>query len=170
MKGIIIDFDEVTDSSEVYEEKPHGFLTFFVIFVAVCFFCGIAFMVWSTIEVTENVTGIIALGEKTYVNILVSGYDASGIKKGMEVSIDLRTCSKAKEAGVTSGEIVYISSVPEKYDEYGNGYYGVVAKLDLTKNMVEKLNLREGTSCQGKIITNEKNMMSYVLEKLNIIN
>lgn len=244
MKGIILDFDELTDSSEIYDAKPHPFFTWFIMLIALALVAGVVWMGCSTIETTATVNGTIMLDNDTYVEMavangiitsyhvednqyveegqllyivknadmsesyiyapingnvifytdiygdssitagqkifqIISGdvdgyyveayvdsYNVAGIDSGMAVNVDLSAYAADEKNGIVTGEVTAVSMLPKVYDEYGYGYYLVRIRLDLDGAQSDNMDIREGTVCQGRIVTEEVNVLRFVLEKI----
>lgn len=59
MKGIILNFDEATESIEVYDSKPHYFLTIFVILISVLLIGSVVYMAFVEKDIVVKGIGVI---------------------------------------------------------------------------------------------------------------
>lgn len=90
MKPIIIDINDMTDSSEVYESKPNPWLSYFIYFVLAILLTGFAWAYFSKIDIIVKASGIIKINnQSTIVSADIPGRivslrvsDGNLVKKG----------------------------------------------------------------------------------------
>lgn len=106
-----------------------------------------------------------------YAEIYVKNSDIGRIKEGQRVKLEI-AAYPSMEYGYFKGEIVSISKDITVDESTGYAYYIVKVKCD---NMTVKDkngnvgNLKNGMACQAKIVIGEKSVMTYVLEKINLL-
>lgn len=108
MKPIIIDMDDMTDSSEVYESKPNPWLSYFIYFVLVILLTGFAWSYFSKIDIVVKANGLIQIeNKKTIVSADVPGrINLLNISEGMFVKKgDLLAEMDSEEIGNAIEEI-----------------------------------------------------------------
>lgn len=106
-----------------------------------------------------------------YAEIYVENSDIGRIKEGQSVNLEI-AAYPSMEYGYLKGEIVSISKDITVDESTGYAYYVVKVKCDniTVKNKNGDVgNLKNGMACQAKIIIGEKSVMTYVLEKINLI-
>lgn len=59
MKNVILNLDEVSDSSEVYDSKPHPFLFYFIIIIAILLVSAFLWMAYFNIDIVVKASGVI---------------------------------------------------------------------------------------------------------------
>ncbi len=103
-------------------------------------------------------------------NIYVSNSDIGKPKEGMEIKFNIYALPNS-EYGYLTGNITKISKDIKVDSKNSVGYYLVEAKLDnnnLYNSKGEKVQLKAGMSCQAQIITENKKILFYVLEKMDL--
>jgi len=103
------------------------------------------------------------------VNIFVSNEDIGKLQEGMNVKFNVYALPSA-EYGYLTGSIINISK-DLKVNNSGAAYYLVEARLDNSKLYNSKGqagNLKSGMACQAQIITGNKRILIYLLEKLDL--
>ena len=103
-------------------------------------------------------------------NIYVSNSDIGKPKEGMEIKFNIYALPNS-EYGYLTGNITKISKDIKVDSKNSVGYYLVEAKLDnnnLYNSKGEKAQLKAGMSCQAQIITENKKILFYVLEKMDL--
>ena len=133
----------------------------------------------SNIELVEGnilqsgieVLSIIPKDDSDYkVNIYVSNEDIGKLKKGMEVKFNVFALPNS-EYGYLTGTISNISKDLKVDNNSGSAYYLVEAGIDNNKlynSKGQKGNLKAGMACQAQMITENKRILVYLLEKINL--
>lgn len=118
-----------------------------------------------------EVLSIIPEADSDYkVNIYVSNSDIGKIKKDMQVKFNVYALPNT-EYGYLTGEVVNISKDLKVDNNTGSAYYLVEAKLDGSKlynSKGQEGNLKAGMACQAQMVTENKRVLTYMLEKLNL--
>lgn len=74
MKPIIMDLKDISDSREVYDSKPHPFLTWFILLVTMILISGVLWSYFFHIDIVLKANGIVNAKEDIQENIsLISG-------------------------------------------------------------------------------------------------
>lgn len=118
-----------------------------------------------------QVLTVIPEGSNLYkANIYVSNADIGKIKKGMKIKCNVYALPNS-EYGYMKGTISKISKDIKVDQENTAGYYLVEANLE-RKSMYDqngkKANIKVGMSCQAQIITENKRILTYLLDKLDL--
>lgn len=106
-----------------------------------------------------------------YAEVYVKNSDIGRIKEGQSVNLEI-AAYPSMEYGYLKGEIVNISKDITVDESTGYAYYVVKVKCNnmTVKNKNGDMgNLKNGMACQAKIIIGEKSVMTYVLEKINLL-
>jgi len=108
---------------------------------------------------------------KYYAEIYIENSDIAKVKEGQEVKFEI--------AAYPSGEYGYFTGVVENIardisidQSTGYAYYLVKVRCDhvTVKNKDgEEASLVNGMSCQAKIVVDEKNVLTYLLEKIDLL-
>lgn len=118
-----------------------------------------------------TVLSIIPENDSDYkVNIYVSNEDIGKIKKDMPVKFNVYALPNT-EYGYLTGTIVNISKDLKVDNSSGSAYYLVEARLDNSKlysSKGQEGNLKAGMTCQAQMVTENKRILFYLLEKLNL--
>lgn len=108
---------------------------------------------------------------KYKVNIYVSNGDIGKMKEGMGIKCNVYALPN-KEYGYLTGTVSKISKDIKVDRENTTGYYLVEADLDNTTlydDSGKPAELKAGMGCQAQTITGNKNILTFVLEKLDFI-
>lgn len=106
-----------------------------------------------------------------YAEIYVENSDIGRIKEGQKVNLEI-AAYPSMEYGYFNGDVVSISKDITVDESTGYAYYIVKVKCD---NMTVKSKngdvgyLKNGMACQAKIIIGEKSVMTYVLERIHLL-
>lgn len=106
-----------------------------------------------------------------YAEIYVANSDIGRIKEGQMVNLEI-AAYPSMEYGYFKGDIISISKDITVDENTGHAYYVVKVKCDnmTVKNKKGDMGyLKNGMACQAKIIIGEKSVMTYVLEKINLL-
>ena len=131
MKPIIIDMNDMTDSSEVYESKPNPWLSYFIYFVLVILLTGFAWSYFSKIDIVVKANGIINTNNKnTVVSADVPGkieslnvLNGTHVKKG-DVLLSLNSKEIKNNIEKVKGDLedtVKRIEILKSYDEFLSG-------------------------------------------------
>lgn len=105
------------------------------------------------------------------VRIYVNNSEIGKVKEGMSVKFNIHAYPNA-EYGYITGTITKVSNDIKVDSQSGSAYYLVEATLN-TSGFYEKdgsrVEIKAGMSCEAKIITEQKRILSYVLEKLELL-
>ena len=126
----------------------------------------------NTLASGEEVLTVLPDGKSQYkVRIYVSNSDIGKIKEGMPVKFNILAYPNT-EYGYVTGIITKVSSDIKVDSQSGMAYYLVESTLD-TSGIYEKegtkIEIKAGMSCEAKIITEQKRIITYVLEKLELL-
>lgn len=106
-----------------------------------------------------------------YAEVYVENSDIGRIKEGQKVNLEI-AAYPSMEYGYFYGDVVSISKDITVDESTGYAYYIVKVKCD---NMTVKSkngdvgHLKNGMACKAKIIIGEKSVMTYVLERIHLI-
>jgi len=121
----------------------------------------------------SKVLTIIPTGENLYkASIYVSNQDIGKLKKDMQVKCNVYALPN-KEYGYLTGKLISISEDVKVSDKNTGGYYLVEADLDKTAlydAKGKKANIKTGMGCQAQIITDQKRILTYLFETLDLCN
>lgn len=119
---------------------------------------------------TEVLTIIPANNSKYKVSIYVSNKDIGKLKVGMKAKFNVYALPNS-EYGYLTGTVTSISKDLKVDQNSGNGYYLVEAKLDnkaIYDSQGNKGILKAGMTCEAQMITENKRILTYVLEKIDL--
>lgn len=119
---------------------------------------------------TEVLTIIPGHNSRYKVNIYVSNQDIGKLNEGMKAKFNVYALPNS-EYGYLTGTVAKISKDLKVDTNNSSGYYLVEADLDnkaLYDSRGEKAELKAGMACQAQMITENKRILSYVLEKLDL--
>ena len=108
---------------------------------------------------------------KYYAEIYVENTDIAKIKEGQEVKFEI-AAYPSSEYGYFEGTVENIAKDISVDQSKGNAYYLVKVKCE---NMIlkgkdgEEATLMNGMACQAKIVVDEKTVLSYLLEKIDLL-
>ena len=104
------------------------------------------------------------------VELLIPDKDIGNIENGLEVMYSF-TSLPYNEYGFLKGSIQSISVSSQIDNEKGGVFYigeGTLKNNILYSHKNEKAVIKQGMTCEAKIITRRENMLHYLLEKLNL--
>ena len=108
---------------------------------------------------------------KYYAEIYVENTDIAKIKDGQEVKFEI-AAYPSSEYGYFEGTVENIAKDISVDQSTGNAYYLVRVKCE---NMIlkgkdgEEATLMNGMACQAKIVVDEKKVLTYLLEKIDLM-
>lgn len=105
-----------------------------------------------------------------YANVYIKNSDIAKLKCGQKVKFEI-AAYPSSEYGYFKGKIETISKDIKVDQESGNAYY--LVKVKCNKKFVGKNEksgkILNGMACKAKIIVENKNVLNYVLEKIDLI-
>lgn len=108
---------------------------------------------------------------KYYAEIYVENSDIAKIKEGQEVKFEI-SAYPSSEYGYFQGTVENIAKDISVDQSTGYAYYLVKVKCDnmtLIGKDGKEATLMNGMACQGKIVVDEKNVLTYLLEKIDLL-
>ncbi|MBB2184642.1 HlyD family efflux transporter periplasmic adaptor subunit [Lachnospiraceae bacterium MD1] len=124
-----------------------------------------------TLQGGVEVLSIIPENDSDYkVNIYVGNEDIGKLKNDMKVKFNVYAFPNS-EYGYLTGTITSISNDLKVDQSSGSAYYLVEAILDKNKlynSKGQKANLKAGMACQAQMITENKRILIYLLEKIDL--
>ena len=108
---------------------------------------------------------------KYYAEIYVENTDIAKIKEGQEVKFEI-SAYPSSEYGYFEGIVENIAKDISVDQSTGYAYYLVRVKCEnmtLKGKDGEKVTLMNGMACQAKIVVDEKNVLTYLLEKIDLL-
>ena len=108
---------------------------------------------------------------KYYAEIYVENTDIAKIKEGQEVKFEIAAYSSS-EYGYFEGTVENIAKDISVDQSTGYAYYMVRVKCEnmtLKGKDGEEASLMNGMACQAKIVVDEKNVLTYLLEKIDLM-
>ena len=108
---------------------------------------------------------------KYYAEIYVENTDIAKIKEGQEVKFEI-DAYPSSEYGYFEGTVENIAKDISIDQSTGYSYYLVKVKCDnmtLKGKDGEEATLMNGMACQAKIVVDEKNVLTYLLEKIDLL-
>lgn len=108
---------------------------------------------------------------KYYAEIYVENTDIAQIKEGQEVKFEI-AAYPSSEYGYFEGTVENIAKDISVDQSTGNAYYLVKVKCEnmtLKGKDGEEASLMNGMACQAKIVIDEKNVLTYLLEKIDLM-
>lgn len=108
---------------------------------------------------------------KFYAEIYVENEDIAKVKEGQEVKFEI-AAYPSSEYGYFKGTVENIAKDISVDQSTGNAYYVVKVKCEnmtLKGNDGKKVMLMNGMACQAKIVIGEKNMLQFLLEKIDLL-
>ena len=108
---------------------------------------------------------------KYYAEIYVENSDIARVKEGQEVKFEI-AAYPSSEYGYFTGVVENIARDIAVEQSTGYAYYLVKVKCDhmTVKNKAgEEVSLVNGMACQGKIVVDEENVLTYLLKKIELL-
>lgn len=108
---------------------------------------------------------------KYFAEIFVENTDIAKIKEGQEVKFEI-AAYPSSEYGYFTGKVENIAKDISLDQSTGYAYYLVRVSCDnmTVKNKDgEEASLINGMACQAKIVVDEKNVLTYLLEKIDLV-
>ena len=108
---------------------------------------------------------------KYYAEIYVENTDIAKIKEGHKVKFEI-AAYPSSEYGYFEGTVENIAKDISVDQSTGNAYYLVKVKCEnmtLKGKDGEEVTLINGMACQAKIVVDEKNVLTYLLEKIDLM-
>lgn len=108
---------------------------------------------------------------KYYAEIYVENTDIAKIKEGQEVKFEI-AAYPSSEYGYFEGTVENIAKDISVDQSTGNAYYLVKVKCEnmtLKGKDGEEATLMNGMACQAKIVVDEKKVLTYLLEKIDLL-
>lgn len=108
---------------------------------------------------------------KYYAEIYVENTDIAEIKEGQEVKFEI-AAYPSSEYGYFEGTVENIAKDISVDQSTGNAYYLVKVKCEnvtLKGKDGQEVTLMNGMACQAKIVVDEKNVLTYLLEKIDLL-
>ena len=124
----------------------------------------------TVLKAGEEICHIVPSGETDYKCLIsVENRDVAGLKPGMPVKLNVYSYPNT-EYGYVYGTLTKVSEDVRMDSGSGMAYYLAEASVD-AGGFVDaegaELPLKAGMACEAKIITGEKRVITFVLEKLN---
>ena len=104
------------------------------------------------------------------IAISSSNEDIGKLKDDMQVKFNVYALPNS-EYGYLSGRVTNISKDLKVDNNSGSAYYLVEARLDSNKlynSKGQEGNLKAGMACQAQMVTENKRILFYLLEKINL--
>lgn len=118
----------------------------------------------------DQMMTILANGKEYFIEAYIKNSDIGDIRKGMSVKCEI-AAFPYEEYGYLIGKIATISKTTKEATESGT-YYKVKVELDdvsLNDEDGSKVEIMDGMACEIKIVTKEKKILKYVLEKVDLL-
>ena len=106
-----------------------------------------------------------------YAEIYVENGDIAKLREGQEVKFEI-VAYPSNEYGYFTGKITNISKDITIDQTTGGAYYTVLVSCDSgseTGKAGEQVILMNGMACQAKIVVEEKSVLAYILEKIDLM-
>lgn len=129
-------------------------------------------VVGNTIAAGSEVLSVLPMEETGYKCVIyVENADVGGLQTGMPVKFNVYSYPNA-EYGYVYGTLTKVSKDIRVDSQNGMAYYQAEASVDVG-NFLDSagrpIALKAGMACEAKIITGEKRILNFVLEKLNLL-
>lgn len=108
---------------------------------------------------------------KYYAEIYVDNTDIAKLKEGQEVTFEI-AAYPSSEYGYFKGTVENIAKDIFVDQSTGSSYYLVKVKCEnviLKDKNGEEATLMNGMACQAKIVVDEKSVLTYLLEKIDLL-
>ena len=108
---------------------------------------------------------------KYYAEIYVKNSDIAKIKKGQEVKFEI-AAYPSSEYGYFEGTVENIAKDISVDQSTGYAYYLVKVRCEnmtLNGKDGEEASLMNGMACQSKTVIDQKNVLAYLLEKIDLL-
>lgn len=170
MKPIIIEMKDMSDSTEVYQSRPNPFMIYFIYLLVIIFVALIAWMYFFEIDIVVKGNGMLRSDGDYYAEVYVRDDEIARLNEGQKVKLEI-SAYPSSEYGYFTGKIENIAEDITIDQTSGISYY--VVNIECNKNVVkgkdgEEYSLRNGMSCQAKVIVDEENVMRYLLKKIDL--
>lgn len=105
-----------------------------------------------------------------YANIYLKNSDIAKVKCGQKVKFEI-AAYPSSEYGYFTGKIETISKDIKVDQSTGNAYYLVKVKCNkkIVKKNGKKGNILNGMACRAKIVVEDKSVLRYLLEKIDLL-
>lgn len=129
-------------------------------------------VVGNTIAAGSEVLSILPTEETGYKCIIyVENADVGGLQPGMPVKFNVYSYPNA-EYGYVYGTLTKVSKDIRVDSQSGMAYYQAEASVavgNFLDSEGKPISLKAGMACEAKIITGEKRILNFVLEKINLL-
>ena len=105
------------------------------------------------------------------VKSYIDNQDIAKIKPNMEVKYEV-AAYPSSEYGTMTGNVEFVSADLKANSQDGSAYYVVETSIDNTKlynKIGENLDLKLGMYCETKIVVEQKSVLRFLLEKINLV-
>lgn len=105
------------------------------------------------------------------VKSYIDNQNIAKIKPAMEVKYEV-AAYPSSEYGTMTGMVEFVSADLKANSQDGSAYYVVETSIDNTKlynKIGEKLDLKLGMYCETKIVVEQKSVLRFLLEKINLV-
>lgn len=120
----------------------------------------------------KNVMALIPENSEGYlVKAYIDNQDIAKVYPDMPVKYEI-AAYPSSEYGTITGTVEFVSPDLKVKDENGSAYYMVEAAIDETgfyNQNGESVDLKPGMLCEAKIIVEQKSVLNYLLEKINLV-
>lgn len=106
-----------------------------------------------------------------YAEIYVENKDIAKLEEGQKVKFEIPSYPSS-EYGYFTGTIAVISKDIKVDNQSGSAYYLVKVKCDketVTDSKGRTGSIMSGMACQAKVVTDKKSVLSYLLEKIDLM-
>lgn len=170
MKPIIIEMKDMSDSTEVYQSRPNPFMIYFIYLLVIMFVALIVWMYFFEIDIVVKGNGMLRSDGDYYAEVYVRNDEIARLKEGQKVKLEIGAYPSS-EYGYFTGKVENIAEDITVDQTSGISYY--VVNIECDKNVVkgkdgEEYPLRNGMSCQAKVIVDEENVMRYLFNKIDL--
>lgn len=124
------------------------------------------------ISAGTEICSIIPQNESGYnAEIYVSNQDIGKLEEGQKVKFEI-AAFPSSEYGYVTGTIANISEDIKVDSNSGNTFYLIQVNVDeqlVANDKGDYISLKQGMTCEAKVIIGKKNVLSYMLEKIDLI-
>lgn len=124
------------------------------------------------ISAGESMGSIVPENDGLYkVTVYVENQDIAAIKEGQKVKYEIAAYPSA-DYGSVEGTVTKISKDIKVNQDTGRGYYEVEATIFCQESGTgeKQVELMQGMAVQAKMVIEQKNVVTYILEKINLLN
>lgn len=192
MKELIVEFEDLSDSKEMYGHRPNPFIAVFIYVIMIILVVATVFVCFAKIDIVSTASGVIQSNDsisvlsspviekngtvtpdnnsKHIASLYIKNSDIAKIHLGDEVKISILALPTA-QYGFARGTISKLSSNTIVQGDSNTGFYlaeCIMDNADLPDKRGNKGIILAGMQIEAKIVTESETIMQYIVEKITL--